>query len=97
MTYNSIWRDTYYTAATPSLVFMIIRGGTVIYSGKAVRMPGEEVLKININKVCRNYLSSDIRVLLETTSSSTINSDAYQTFQLLDSAGTTLEDIRIPS
>ena len=91
MTYNSIWRDTYYTAATASLVYKIVAGGTVIYSGKAVRMPGEEEVRININKVCRNYLSSDIRVLLETTSASTINSDAYRTFQLTDEAGNVLE------
>lgn len=61
-----IWRDTYYTTDAAVANYRIELDGNPIFSGKAVRYPDAEELKININKICRNYLHSDIRELLET-------------------------------
>ena len=91
MVYNPIYRDTYYTSSASSLVYQIKLDGGVIYSGRAVRMPGSDNLRININKVCRNYLESDITPLFEVNGTSTPNLNACRTFDLTDSAGTVLQ------
>ena len=64
MIYSPIWKDTNYITNSPSAVYEIKLDGGTIYTGKAVRYPDAEYLKININKVCRNYLFSDIDDLL---------------------------------
>lgn len=91
MVYNPIYRDTYYTSSASSLVYQIKLDGGVIYSGRAVRMPGADNLRININKVCRNYLESDITPLFEVNGTSITNLNACRTFDLTDSSGTVLQ------
>lgn len=60
-----VWKDTFYTADIDELRYSINIGGEPIFHAKAYRMPGEELLKININKVCSNYLGADISELME--------------------------------
>ena len=91
MQYNSIWSDTYYTTTADTLTYQILLDDRVIYSGKAVMMPGADELRININKVCRNYLSQDLESLISGSDSSIINEDAIHTFTLVDDEGNTLE------
>lgn len=82
---NPIWKDTYYTTSSSEAEFYITLNGSVIFTGKAVRYPNAASLQININKICRNYLSSDIAGLLSSMPSSTTsiqNSEAQRTFQL---------------
>lgn len=62
---NPIWQDTYYRTAAASARYRITMDGTTVFSGKAVRYPGAERLQINLNKVCRNYLESDIASIIE--------------------------------
>lgn len=91
MIYAPIWKDTFYTANASSLVYSIRHNGTVIYSGKAYAMPDSNQVKINVNKICQNYLSSDIQSLLEGGSSSMTMSDVVKTFTLNNGNGTVLE------
>ena len=56
LTTAPIWKDTYYTTTAATANYSILLNGGIIFSGKAVRYPDAENLKININKVCRNYL-----------------------------------------
>lgn len=91
MVYAPIWKDTYYTANTQTLSYQIVLDDNVIYSGKAVKRPDADNISININKVCRNYLETDIRELLENTETNVPNSNACRYFYLKNSAGTTLE------
>lgn len=63
-TSSPIWRDTHYNTTASTANYRIQLDGDTIYSGKAVKYPGAQYLKINLNKVCRNYLSSDIDDLL---------------------------------
>lgn len=78
-----IWKDTYYTTTAASVNYSIRLNGETIFTGKAVRYPGADNMQININKICRNYLESDIATLLESMPSSNTNLDhpnAQRTF-----------------
>lgn len=88
-----IWKDTYYTASTSVLQYSIHLNGKTIFSGKAYRMPNEDTLKLNINKICQDYLSQDIDNIL-TGSTSQSNDNACLDFDLKNSAGTTLNTYR---
>lgn len=94
MIYAPIWKDTYYTTNEISLVYTINTDGNQIFSGKAYKMPSAERLSININKICQNYLSNDIRTLLEGSASSLVQSDVVRDFELRNEAGTVLETYR---
>lgn len=85
-----IYKDTYYTASTATLQYTISCGGNTIFSGRAYRMPNEGVLKININKICQDYLSQDIDTIIAGSSSQT-NYNACLDFTLKNAGGTTLE------
>ena len=79
---NPIWKDTYYTANTQSAPYYITLDGTVIYTGKAVKCPSDNYLKINLNKICRNYLECDIAALLTDSQTSVSNQFAQRVFKL---------------
>ena len=91
---RSIWCDTYYTTSSNTLSYIIELDGAIIYAGKAVKMPSAEDIKININKVCRNFLYSDISELLSTSAASIENINACRDFVLKDESGNTLEEYR---
>lgn len=85
MVTNPIWKDTYYTTTADTAVYRIELNGQNIYSGKAVKYPNADDLDININRICNNYLSSDIAPLLEmmpATDYRILNIDAVRTFNL---------------
>lgn len=88
-----IYKDTYYTTSSNSLVYTISADGGVIFSGKAYKMPGQANIKININKICQDYLRQDIDSLI-TGSTSQTNSDACKDFVLKNSTGGTIETYR---
>lgn len=93
---NPIYKDTYYTTTAATANYRIELEGGNIFSGKAVRYPGADELQININKICRNYLDSDIRGLLGDFSSSLgleVNTQAQRTFKLYVN-GTNVADYR---
>ena len=94
-TVNPIWKDTYYTASTDSASYEIKLEGNTIYSGKAVRCPDASALEININKVCRNYLSCDIDEILSSHGiiASQTNNLAERTFKLYVN-GSNVQDYR---
>lgn len=94
MVYAPIWKDTYYTANTATLSYKIYLDSTLIFSGKAYRMPNGSPITININKICQNYLEQDLNDLLTGSSSSMRNYDAIGDFVLKNAAGTTLETYR---
>jgi len=60
-----IWYDTFYSSTADTLVYKIMLEGETIFSGKAVKYPDAERVEININKICRNYLESDIAEMLD--------------------------------
>lgn len=88
-----IYKDTYYTANAATLQYTIECDGNTIFSGKAYRMPIESNIRININKICRDYLSQDLDSILG-GSSSQENELACLDFTLKNGGGTTLETYR---
>lgn len=94
---SPIWKDLYYTTTAPSANYTITLDGGTIFSGKAVRYPDAENLEININKVCRNYLESDIASLLSTlptTTTTLAQNQSQRTFKLYVD-GTNVQDYRL--
>ena len=80
---NPIYKNTYYTTSSATVNYKIKLDGETIFTGKAVRFPDAEEVKINIDKVCSNYLESDIASLLTsmpTTNTSITNTNAQRTF-----------------
>ena len=94
MVYAPIWKDTYYTTTAASLTYKIYLSDTLIFSGKAYRMPNGNNIQININKICQNYLEQDIDTLLTGSSSSQQNPNAKGDFVLKNGSNTTLETYR---
>lgn len=88
MVYAPVWKDTFYTSGLESLSYTIEYDGITIFAGRAQRMPND-ILRININKVCQNYLKQNISTLFEGSSSET-NTEAIGVFTL-KSGSTTLE------
>lgn len=92
-----IWKDTYYTTTASSLNYRIVDGNdnTILFSGRAVAMPNQDRIRININKVCQDYLEQDILTLLSISgSSSQQNTNAQRDFYITTSQGVTLESYR---
>lgn len=65
--YAPIYKDTYYTTTASSLNYTIVdnRDNNVIFSGRAVRMPNQEEIRININKVCQDYLWQNMSTIFD--------------------------------
>lgn len=93
MVYNPIYKDTYYITNSSDLSYTINYDGQVIFSGRARKGPGQTQLKININKVCQDYLSQNIDAIFAGASSEA-NPDAMGDFVLKNALGTTLETYR---
>lgn len=82
---NPVWKDTYYTTSAATASFNIKLEGNTIFSGKAVKYPDADELSININRLCMNYLESDIVPLLDMMPSEDYqieNVNAVRTFNL---------------
>lgn len=80
-----IWKDTYYTTTAASVNYSIRLDGETIFTGKAVRYPDADDMDININKICRNYLESDLAKPLENMPTATTNyghANAQRKFEL---------------
>ena len=91
MVYAPVYKDIYYTTTASSLNYVITNdSGGVLFSGKAQSMPGQDGLRINVNKVCQDYLSQDGRIITERGNSFT-NDGAVKTFHLKNANGNILE------
>ena len=42
------------------IIYNITTDGDIIYSGKAYKLPDAEYIEFNVNKICYNYLNSDL-------------------------------------
>lgn len=93
---RSIWEDTYYLYEGDKLAYHIVDdNGDIVFAGKAYRMPRADAVKININSICKNYLSNDLRPVLDAYSESDTDSavmeEACRTFYLHDNNDNVLE------
>lgn len=82
---SPIWKDVFYAVDADSVIYDIQLDGETIFHGKAVKYPVADFVEINVNKVCSNYLDSDITPLLDmlpTTNMKIPNPEAMRTFNL---------------
>ena len=93
MVTGPIYKDTFYTTSNSSLNYRLYDGNSQIYEGRAIKMPGETSLQLNINKICKDYLSSDIDQII-TGATSQSHPNALKTFTLTNTGGTTLESYK---
>lgn len=93
MVTNPIWKDTEYQTTASTLTYSISVDGETIFNGKAYKKPGEQYLKININRICQNYLSNELPESLP--AGSNVNTNAVRDFILKNGNGTTLETYRL--
>lgn len=91
---NSIWRDTFYEASASPFVYMVKDGDDVIFSGRAYRYPDAEVAKININKICENYLHQSFDGFLIDGFNQWTVPAALKAFTLCDDSGNTINTYR---
>ena len=99
MVASSIWADTFFTtSASPFSYTINIAGGETIFAGRAVRYPNADEVRININKVCENYLHQDFEGFFSGTTSQGVTTwyapYAMRDFTLKDASGNTLETYR---
>ena len=91
-----IWQDVYFTGATQTLDYYIVMDNDqTIYQGRAYVQPNAENVKINISKICQNYLNNDIEDGGEIINAIGVIShcyDAVRTFSLYNASGNTLLD-----
>lgn len=91
-----IWKDTFATlpSAADSASFAIrlsSTSGTVIYSGKAWKRPGETAISIRLNDVCADYLENTLPELSQTAFTAlTLPLSFYVTYSYVNGGGTTV-------
>lgn len=56
---NPIWKDVYFTTTGISKEFKITSDNVDLYHGKAYAIPGTNTIKINLSRICENYLSNE--------------------------------------
>ena len=90
MVTSPIWKDVSYSSSTTPLKYTISVDDTEIFNGIAYARPNTDHVVFNINKICQNWLGSvlpDIRTFTGTFT----HENAFRTFTLKNSGGTTLE------
>ena len=90
MVISQIWKDVSYTSSTTPLKYTISIGDSEIFNGIAYARPGSEYVIFNINKICQNWVSSNLPDIRTYTGTYT-HENAYKTFLLKDASGNTLE------
>lgn len=99
-----IWQDTFYEYATNGVISNLsyyiakedtntLQGNQIIFYGKAWGKPNSESIKINLNQVCRDYISSELPDLRQITGTTTYtHTDTINRFILFDSNSKPLWD-----
>lgn len=88
-----IYKDTIFEYTGNTLDYSIVMDGLTIFQGRAYIAPGDSAIKININRICENYLSNDAvdEILANRSYGRQTAYDALKTFLLKDGNGNTLQ------
>lgn len=89
-----IWQDVYFTGATDTLDYYILMDtGTasreIIYQGRAYLQPNQSRVKINISKICQNYLSNNIEDGNSIRNLDNVNVNSMKVFAIYNASGDT--------
>lgn len=92
-TFIPAYKDTYYETTASALSFYVMTDERVVFEGKALKSPNEAKLRININRIAKDYLEHSmpeyfmnpyVRGLFE-------HPQAFKFFELYSADGTLLE------
>ena len=95
-----VWKDTYYTTEDDELQYTICLDDEPIFRGKAYKAPNDDELRINVSKICSNYLGVDLAELWEGARDGGSFTDDYsilgniKTFKIKDGDGNVLGSYR---
>lgn len=90
-TFIPAYKDTFYEYSGDSLSFYILMEGAVIYQGKAYKSPSETSIKINVNKIAKDYLEQHITDFRDSDKVIHRHPQAFHFFDLYRADGTLLE------
>lgn len=89
-----IWQDVYFTGATDTLDYYILMdtgsaSREIIYQGRAYLQPNQSNVKINISKICQNYLSNNIEDGNSIRNLDNVNINSMKVFAIFNASGDT--------
>lgn len=89
-----IWQDVYFTGATDTLDYYILMdtgsaSREIIYQGRAYLQPNQSRVKINISKICQNYLSNNIEDGNSIRNLDKVNVNSMKVFAIFNASGDT--------
>lgn len=90
MVTNYIWKDTAYVTSAETLDWTLVQDGTTVASGVSHLRPGEEWLKVYVNRLAEDWLESTY----PSATGLTTDDGACMDFTLQDSSGNTLGTYR---
>ena len=92
MAYIPIWKDTEFIYTGQSVNYTVMFKGDVIFAGRAFAAPGEGTIKININRICENYLhNDDVEAVLKGLQESEVCYSATGSFYVYTGSSQNLE------
>lgn len=86
--YAPIWKDVFYTSSADTYDYTIVCGGELIYAGKAYIAPDALELRINISKICQDYLSNSLPDFRGVSGGTFVDANAYRSFEMYDGEDT---------
>lgn len=90
-----IWRDTYYTTTADTQQYYLQVNGENIFYGKAYKAPDDDRLRINISKICQDYLDCEMPINTLTTSAMTLtHENAFKVFKMYNDNNYPIETYR---
>lgn len=92
---SPIYKDYFYTASTASLEYYIVADGNIIFRGKAWRNPDTGLIKINVGKIVRDYMSFDLPDFRPLDDVVTRQENAYRVFGLYSASGSKLDEYKV--
>lgn len=92
---SPIYKDYFYTASTASLEYYIVADGNIIFRGKAWRNPDTGLIKINVGKIVRDYMSFDLPDFRPLDDVVTRQENAYKVFGLYSASGSKLDEYKV--
>lgn len=88
VTKNPIWKDVYYSSTAYTILDYAVQivDGETIYYGRTYQRPGESGVKINVARICQDYIKDSFRdVDFRTLTGQTyVHPNAYVEFNLIN-------------
>ena len=78
---SAVNKDTFYTVTANELRYRIMIEDKVIFEGMAYSRPGSDEIKVNVSRICRDWLENELPVI-DSENATYTHEDAVRTFTL---------------